>query len=245
MNLNSSIRKFSPILHLRIVLIVVISTIAFEYFFRHYVLFWLPVIGNLNVNDMISLTLAYTLLTLFYGLVLHLNWKNVLQKVGYALIDMMKTWKNVIWILLIMLSLILLPLADRYLWHSIKLPLVISTYRNPLKCLVPYASILKVISFILVNGLFVPIAEEFLWRGIIQVQLIYILPKSLAIATTAIFFSVKHVLVDASFGRFLTLFAFGIICGIVAERKNWHASAALHLFVNTITTIMGLLMGLE
>jgi hypothetical protein len=40
----------------------------------------------------------------------------------------------------------------------------------------------------------------------------------------------KHVLVDASWGRFLTLAAFGIICGAAAKQKGWRSSAVLYIF---------------
>jgi len=61
---------------------------------------------------------------------------------------------------------------------------------------------------------------------------------------TAILFSLKHALVDASLGRFLALIAFGAICGVVAQRNGWRRSAALHMVANTILTIMGLVFGL-
>ena len=48
---------------------VVITTVLGEYFFRHYVLFWLPIVGDLRVNDMISLFLAYSLLMVIWGLI--------------------------------------------------------------------------------------------------------------------------------------------------------------------------------
>jgi membrane protease YdiL (CAAX protease family) len=101
-----------------------------------------------------------------------------------------------------------------------------------------------VVSLITVNDLFVPIAEEYLWRGLVQVRLIRVLPLPIAIGLTAVLFSLKHALVDASLGRFLALIAFGVICGVVAQHKNWRRSAALHMVVNTITTIIGLTFGL-
>jgi membrane protease YdiL (CAAX protease family) len=120
-----------------------------------------------------------------------------------------------------------------------------SSYRNPTVWWASLASPLKAVSLILVNGLFVPIAEEYLWRGLVQARLMGIFSTPFAIGLTAILFSFKHALVDASLGRFLTLMAFGIICGIVAQRSNWRSSAALHIFVNTAFTVMGLILGLE
>jgi len=67
--------------------------------------------------------------------------------------------------------------------------------------------------------------------------------RAQSLGMTAILFSLKHVVVDASWGRFLTLVAFGSICGIVAQRHTWRSSAALHLVVNTATTAVGLALG--
>ena len=101
------------------------------------------------------------------------------------------------------------------------------------------------VSLLLVNGFFVPIAEEYIWRGLVQVRLMRILPNPFAIGLTAILFSLKHVVVDASLGRFLALIAFGVICGVVAARSTWRRSAALHMVVNLIATLMGLIFGLN
>jgi membrane protease YdiL (CAAX protease family) len=65
----------------------------------------------------------------------------------------------------------------------------------------------------------------------------------LAIGITAVCFSLKHMLVDASFGRFLTITAMGVIFGISAHRKSWRASVALHIFFNTLSSIMALVLG--
>ncbi len=70
------------------------------------------------------------------------------------------------------------------------------------------------------NGFFVPIAGEYPWRGIIESRLSRALPAAVAIAVTATLCSLKHVAVDASRGRFLTLVAFGGICGLLASRTT-------------------------
>ena len=67
--------------------------------------------------------------------------------------------------------------------------------------------------------------------------------NDICIGLTAILFSLKHALVDASLGRLLALIAFGVICGVVAQRDSWRRSAALHMVLNTIATIIGLLAG--
>ena len=93
--------------------------------------------------------------------------------------------------------------------------MIVSSYRNSTLWLANVAPILKAMSLILVNGLFVPVAEEYLWRGLVQVRLILILSTPFAIGLTAVLFSLKHAVVDASLRRFLTLVAFGVICGVV------------------------------
>ena len=123
--------------------------------------------------------------------------------------------------------------------------MIVSSYENSTLWLANVAPILKAMSLILVNGLFVPVAEEYLWRGLVQVRLILILSTPFAIGLTAVLFSLKHAVVDASLGRFLTLVAFGVICGVVAQRNSWRSSAALHMVANTVLMVMGLIFGLN
>jgi hypothetical protein len=136
-------------------------------------------------------------------------------------------------------------MVDRLLWGSIKLPMIVSSYQNSTIWLDNLAPILKVASLVLVNGFFVPIAEEYIWRGVVQVRLIRILPVPFAIGLTAVLFSLKHVIVDASMGRFLALIAFGVVCGVVAYHKTWKHSAALHIVINAVATVVGLFFGLN
>ena len=63
---------------------VVGLVIGGEYFFRHYVLFWVPTIGTLLVNDM-SLFLVYLLLTVFLGSFMQDNWRQELADVVQSL----------------------------------------------------------------------------------------------------------------------------------------------------------------
>jgi len=226
-------------------LVVVALVIGGEYFFRHYVLFWLPTIGALSVNDMLSLFLVYLLLTASLGSFMHDNWRQELADVVQSLREGLTSWEFTFWALALALSVWGLSMVDRLLWGNIKLPMIVSTYRSSTLWLATLAPILKVVSLILVSGLFVPIAEEYLWRGLIQVRLIRILPVPFAIGLTAVLFSLKHVLVDASLGRFLALSAFGVICGVVAYRDTWKRSAALHMVINTVAIVIGLIFGLN
>jgi len=48
------------------------------------------------------------------------------------------------------------------------------------------------------------------------------------LALTALLFSLKHAIVDASFGRLLTIAAGGIVLGLVAKSSSWRVSAVSH-----------------
>jgi len=243
--MTSSLSKLSRSRNLSVALAVIGLVITGEYFFRHYGLFWLPIFGTLLVNDMLALFLVYSVLTVGLGVLLRVNWSQELAGVGQALRVGLTSWNFTIWLLTLVLSVVALPVADRLLWGKVALPMFLSSHQNPAVWWTSLASPLKAVSLIFVNGFFVPIAEEYLWRGLVQARLMDVFSTPFAVGLTAILFSFKHALVDASMGRFLTLIAFGVICGIVAHRKDWWRSAALHIFVNTAFTVMGLILGLE
>ena len=214
-----------------------------EYVCRHYLMYWLPTIGTLRVNDMLSVVFAYTVLAGGLGLLLRTNWIEELAGVGQALRDCVTSSRYTKWIIAAALSLALFPVLDRLLWAGMHLPMFTGSARNSNVWLPTFAPVLKITSIIFVNGLFVPVGEEFLWRGFVQPRLARAMSVPLAIGITALCFSLKHVVVDASFGRFLTITALGIIFGIVAQRKSWKASAALHIVINMLSSIAALALG--
>ena len=218
--------------------------IAIEYVSRHYLMFWLPTIGTPRVNDMLALLFAYSVLAGGLGLLTRADWIEELSGVGQALRDCVTSSRYTRWILVAALSVGLLPLLDQLMWARVHLPMLTASARNPAVWLSALAPVLKVTTFLFVNGLYVPIAEEFIWRGFVQSRLERTTSVSLAIGIAAVCFSLKHVLVDASLGRALTLTALGIIFGILAHREGWRASAALHIFINTLSSGMALALGL-
>lgn len=244
MAMTSNMTKVTVAHNLSIAFAVIGLVIGGEYFFRHYVLFWLPTIGTLMVNDMLALFLVYALLTLGLGLIMQVHWEQELVGVARALREGVSNWGFTIWVLALVLSLVVLSQVDYWLWGRLHLPMVVSSYRNSTVWLAGLASALKIVSRLVVNGLFVPVAEEYLWRGLVQVRLLRVFSVPVAIGLTAVFFSLKHALVDASLGRFLAIIAFGVICGVVAHRSNWKRSAAMHIVVNTMATLAGMLFGL-
>jgi uncharacterized protein len=106
------------------------------------------------------------------------------------------------------------------------------------------APMLVVISLLLVNGIFVPLVEEWLWHGLIQPRFVGRLGLAFGLLLTAFLFSLKHMIVDASLGRLLTLTGFGIIIGIIAHRKGWQSAALAHVLVNSIASIIALLVSM-
>ncbi len=224
-------------------LVIIMLIVSTEYFFRHYVLLWFPQIGTLRVNDMISLFLAYFLLLVALGLVMGVNWDTEMSAVYRAVYECITNWSYVPWIIAIVVNISILSTLDRWLLSNLTIPVFESSHRNSTIWLPVLASPLKAISLVAVNGLFVPVAEEFLWRGIVQPRLARIFALPIAIAITATLFSLKHVVIDGSFGRFLMAVGFGVICGMLAHRKGWTASAALHTLINTVSSIAALAFG--
>jgi membrane protease YdiL (CAAX protease family) len=241
--LTSSVSRHPALRSLGAALAVAAIVVAGEYFFRHYVLFWLPIFGTLLVNDMLALFLAYLLLAGGVGLWMHLNWRQEFAGIAHSLREGLTNWSFTLWVLALVVGVWALSFVDRLLWGNIQLPMIVSSYRNPTLWLAGLAPFLRAGSVLLVNGLFVPIAEEYLWRGLVQPRLIRVSSLPLGIGLTAVLFSLKHVIVDASLGRLLALIAFGVVCGVVAERSNWRGSAALHIVANTVVSVIGLAIG--
>lgn len=217
-------------------------TITGEYVFRHFVMFWFPTIGNLTVNDMISLLFAYILIVGGIGKVRRINWRHEWVEIQQGLRYLVTSRPGTVWILVLILTFEGFGVVDRLFMAEYTLPMYLSPFRNPTVWLAGLTPILKVISLLIVNGICIPVAEEFLWRGLVQVYLTRVFNPILSIGIAAILFSFKHVLVDASFGRFFALIAFGAVCGTLAYRKSWQNSAALHIIINTIFTIAGLII---
>src|SRR5436305_13874210 len=99
---------------------------AIEYFFRHYVLFWLPTLGSLRVNDMLSLALAYSLLVMIVGTLTRIAWRRELAALGHALRDVATQWTYIPWILAMILSLVVLSALDQAPWGEARLPMRLS-----------------------------------------------------------------------------------------------------------------------
>lgn len=86
------------------------------------------------------------------------------------------------------------------------------------------------------NGVLGPLAEEQVWRGIVQSELVDSWGAVAGIAATAVLFALKHVVVDLSVARLTTLLALGLAFGILRHRFGTVSSAITHVGVNTISS---------
>lgn len=211
-----------------------------EYIARRFVVRWLPILAAEPVNDMLAFILCYVPLVWFSVSRTQRNPQSVGQAIR-AVLARAKTGLPWVGAIAILILISLLSPVDQWLWGKVQLPGWQSPYLGPL--LFPQlAPVLIVVSLLLVNGIFVPLVEEWLWRGLIQPRFIRQLGLVPGLLLTAILFSLKHAIVDASLGRLLLLTGFGIVVGIVAHRKGWESAALTHTLVNSISTITILLI---
>ncbi len=223
--------------------VIVIIIVVVEYLFRHYVLYWYPQIGALRVNDMLSLSIGYVLLVGTFGFISDTDWRKESVGLRQEIRKLLTSWEYLGWVAAMYSIVLVLPILDQLLWGDITLPFFTSPYRNPLVLLKGLSQPLIFISLLLVNGLFIPFAEEFLWRGLVQPRLATVVKLPIAIGVTAVLFSLKHVIVDGGMGRFLMVIGFGAILGLLAQRKTWRSAAAIHMFVNSLSTITLFVVG--
>ncbi len=148
--------------------------------------------------------------------------------------------------LFIMLGIQIVNRLDVYFftgvdWNLQIIPVLESIFKTSFYTNIPLyaenAELAISIVFIIINGIWVPIAEEFLWRGIIQTKLTYYLPPWTAITIVSIFFSLKHAVVDLVLIRLLFLISFGITVGWAKQRTNTGISTSAHIYINLVGTI--------
>jgi membrane protease YdiL (CAAX protease family) len=156
-----------------------------------------------------------------------------------------RTWTVWVGAALFLVAVFALAPIDARLWGGVALPAVTAP-TSPVVLLPGAAVPLAVASLLLVNGLFVPLVEERLWRGLIQPGLRTSWGLVPGVLAASLLFSLKHVIVDASLGRLLALTAGGLVLGAVAlraggpagERTGWRTPAVSHAAGNTVATLM-------
>lgn len=209
-----------------------------EYVARRFVVHWLPTLGAHLVNDMLAFVVCYVPLVLLTAPAA----ARTPRAIGAALRQIAARARTRLPWLGVVVALGAagwLGRLDQLLWGRVQVPG--SGWGSPLSSivLVPQAGqVLTVVSLLLVNGLLVPVCEERLWRGLIQPRLVAGLGFAPGLALTAVLFSLKHALVDASLGRLLAIVGAGLVVGVIAARSSWKTSAVTHIATNTVATLL-------
>jgi membrane protease YdiL (CAAX protease family) len=222
-----------------------------EYVARRVVGPWLPTLGSPVVNDMLAFVLCYTPLVALTAppeaRTLAAVWRTL-----RAIAAQGRTWAPWLGAVLFLTAVVALAPLDARLWGDLQLPFAPPTVpRTPVTLFSAAAVPLTVASMLLVNGLFVPLVEERLWRGLIQPDLRRAAGLVPGLVVTAALFSLKHAVVDASLGRLLAITVGGLVLGTVAlraggrdgERTGWRASALSHAAANLPATALFLAVG--
>lgn len=96
---------------------------------------------------------------------------------------------------------------------------------------------LAIYALLPVNGVLAPVVEELAWRGYIQMHLVRGWGPATGIVMAAVLFVLKHVIVDLSFSRIVSLLAIGFLLGLLGYRWGTSASTVFHVLLNTIATL--------
>ena len=206
-------------------------------------------IGAPVVNDMVATVLIYALLVTLVAP----RPERPMAALGEALRGIaVQATKWLPWIggVLFLGAVVAVAPLDAQLWGDVRLP----SFTVPPSTTVLFAGAatpLAVVSLLIVNGVVIPLAEERLWRGLIQPRLRVAWGVIPALLVTAALFSLKHAIVDASLGRLLALTAGGLMLGLVAYRaggldgrgSGWKASAVSHMVGNLVATSLALAAG--
>ncbi|MDF9746884.1 CPBP family intramembrane glutamic endopeptidase [Natrinema salsiterrestre] len=90
------------------------------------------------------------------------------------------------------------------------------------------------ILFLVGNGFVVPVAEEQVWRGIVQTDLVDGFGVVVGIGIASVAFALKHVIVDLSVSRLTMLLTLGLLLGVVRHRWGTASSTVTHALINTV-----------
>ncbi len=103
------------------------------------------------------------------------------------------------------------------------------------------AGLIVAVLFLVGNGVFVPIVEEYVWRGMIQRHFRRAWGPIWALIATALLFTAKHIVTDLYYGRTLQLLVFSFVVCYVGSRWGTGASTIAHLLANTGATLLFIL----
>jgi membrane protease YdiL (CAAX protease family) len=92
------------------------------------------------------------------------------------------------------------------------------------------------IALLIGNGVAAPLSEEFAWRGYVQTRIQTAWGAAPAVVVAAALFAAKHVVVDRSVLRIVTLVTGALALGVVRARYGTTASSLAHTILNLAGT---------
>jgi membrane protease YdiL (CAAX protease family) len=108
-----------------------------------------------------------------------------------------------------------------------------------LHTMVAASPMLGILALLIGNGLLAPIVEELAWRGYIQGRLTIGWGPRAALVVTAMLFAAKHMIVDLSLDRSVTLVVISFALGVIRHRWGTSESTLAHFTLNFTATTQG------
>lgn len=230
-------------------LVLVMVVTGAEFLARRYLIFLSPPLGVYRNNDFLALALVY-FLVVFVMLNTPGGKLGVLTvgdfKAFFARLSSDRKYSFIFTILIVgfSLSVVIGTALDHLFFKNLTLfafnpmPVYIKA-ENPTSIAIVAMALLAIV----VNGFWVPLAEEMIWRGAIYGNLKPSLGIWLSVIVTALFFSLKHVAVDLSLSRVLMVFLFGFWLALIREHAGLAGAALAHITANTTATALALILG--
>jgi uncharacterized protein len=210
------------------------AIVAVEYLARHVAAFAVPTLAEPRVNETLAGGVALVALSLVTARVVGA------RGLGHALVGVLasaRRWEAWAGGVSALAAGFGVGLVDRVLWGNV----VLRSFSLPLQdttLLVSASRWLVPASLVVVNGLIVPLAEEWLWRGLVQPRIVRTYGGPAGIAITAAACSLEHAIVDASLQRLLAIGISGAVFGVVARRASWKASALAHVVASSVVAAL-------
>ncbi len=230
-------------------LILVMAVTGAEFLARRYLLFFSPPLGVYRNNDLIALALVYFLIVIIMintrgGKLGRLTVGDF--KAFLARLSSDKKYASIFTILFVgfSLSIVAGTALDSLIFKKLT-PLAFNPMPIGIRAENPtsIAMVAMAVLAIVINGFWVPLAEEMVWRGAIYGNLKPFLGVWLSVIVTALFFSLKHVAVDLSLSRVLMVFLFGFWLALIREYAGLAGAALAHITANTTATALALILG--
>jgi membrane protease YdiL (CAAX protease family) len=230
-------------------LVLVVVVTGAEFLTRRYLIFLSPPLGIYRNNDLIALALVYFLIVIMMihtpgGKLARLTISDF--RAFLARLSSDKKFSSIFTILFagLSLSVVIGTALDLLLFKKLT-PFAFNPTLLSIKAENPtsIAIVVMAVLAIVVNGFWVPLAEEMVWRGAIYGNLRPLLGVWFSVIGTAFLFSLKHVAVDLSLSRVLMVLLLGFWLAVIREYAGLAGAALAHITVNTTATALVLILG--